>query len=159
MTPSRIRCAWARRDDGSATTEITLVTPILVILLVLVGVYIHRGVDARVRIDDVASQAARAASLQRTPHQARAEAENTAAAALSSASLACRSLTVTTTADLRPNGTVTVVVSCVVEFGDTFLPGLPDSQRLSASAVAPVDTWRSIPDSGAHHASSNPHAR
>jgi Flp pilus assembly protein TadG len=122
-------------------------------LLVLAGVYVHRGVDARIRINDVANQAARAASLQRTSDQARSEAKTTAAAALSSAGLVCRSLNVATTADLRPGGTVTVDVSCAVDFGEALLLGVPDSQQLSASAVAPVDTWRStITQSGAHHA-------
>jgi Flp pilus assembly protein TadG len=154
-----IRGAWAHRDDGSATAEVTLMTPILVMLLVLAGAYIHRGVDARIRINDVAGQAARAASLQRTPNQARAEAATTAATALSAAGLACRSLNVTTAADLRPGGTVTVRVACTVDFGDALFLGVPDSQQLSASAVAPVDTWRStITQSGAHHVPSRHHA-
>lgn len=159
MTPTTIRGDWAHRDDGSATAEVTLVTPVLIMLLVLVGVYIHRGVDARIRVNDVANQAARAASLQRTPHHARAEAETTAATALSSAGLACRSFTVTTSADLRPGGTVTVVLSCTVDVGDALLLGVPHSQQLTASAVAPVDTWRSTTtQSGAHHAPPTPHA-
>jgi Flp pilus assembly protein TadG len=153
MTPTVSRSGWAHRDDGSATAEVTLVTSILIMILVLAGVYVHRGVDARIRINDVANQAARAASLQRTPDQARAEARTTATAALSSAGLACRSLNVTTAADLQPGGTVTVDVSCTVDFGDAILLGASDSQQLSASAVAPVDTWRStITQSGAHYA-------
>lgn len=143
-SPQYDRCVWAHGDDGSAAAEITLVTPVLVMLLVLVGVFVHRGVDARIRIDDAAHQAARAASIQRTPTGARAAAETTSVAALSSAGLACRTLSVnTTTGDLRPGGSVTVVVSCDVDFDDALLLGVPDSQQLSASAAAPVDTWRS----------------
>lgn len=135
---------WVHGDNGSVTAEVTLVVPFLVMLLVLTGVFIHRGVDARIRIDDAAHQAARAASIQRTATQARAAAETTAAAALSSAGLACHSFSVnTTTGDLRSGGSVRVVVSCDVDFGDALLLGVPASQRLSASAIAPVDMWRS----------------
>lgn len=138
------RAAWAHGDDGSVTAETTLVTPILVMLLVLTGIFIHRGVDARIRIDDAANQAARAASIQRTTTQAHAAAQTIAAAALSSAGLACQSVNVdTTTDDFRPGGSVRVVVSCDVDFGDALLLVVPDSQRLSASAAAPIDMWRS----------------
>ena len=69
MTAARTtpcRRSWWREDRGSVISEIVLITPFLVILLVFVAVVVHRGVDARLRINDVAHQAARAASLERT---------------------------------------------------------------------------------------------
>lgn len=136
--------AWWRTDDGAVTAEITLLTPLLVMVLVFVAVVIHRGVDARIRIDDVAHQAARAASIERTPAASVAAAHATAASALSSAGLACRSLTVNTvTGGLQPGGTVSVTVSCDVDLGDALVLGVPD-RHLSASAIEPIDTWRSV---------------
>ena len=120
-------------------------TPLLIMLLVFVAVVIHRGVDARLRIDDAAHEAARAASIERTPATATAAAQSTASAALSSAGVSCASLAVdTATGGMRPGGTVTVTVSCTVDFGDALILGVPGQKRLSATAIEPVDTWRSV---------------
>ncbi|WP_235922133.1 pilus assembly protein TadE [Lentzea tibetensis] len=125
--------------------EVTLVAPFLVMLLVFVAVVVHRGVDARLRINDAAHQASRAASMERTVPRAVAAAHATAATALASAGVACRSLGVdTATGGMRPGGTVSVTVSCVVDFGDALLLGVPGQKRLSATASEPIDTWRSV---------------
>src|SRR5437868_1153937 len=84
--------AWWRADAGSVAAEVTLVAPFLVMLLVFVAVVIHRGVDARLRMEDAAHQAARAASIERTPASATAAAQSTAASALSSAGVTCQPL-------------------------------------------------------------------
>jgi Flp pilus assembly protein TadG len=137
---------WWRADRGSATTEITLAAPLLVLLLVLVGVVIHRNVDARIRLDDAAHQAARAASLEHTPATAATAAKRTATRALTSAGLACRQMTVTVaTNQLRPGGTVTVTVDCIVDLGDALIFGEP-TKSLSARAVEPINVWRSTPN-------------
>jgi Flp pilus assembly protein TadG len=151
LTRSRRWLGWWRADDGTVAAEITLLTPLLVMLLVFVAVVIHRGVDARIRIEDVAHQAARAASIERTPAAATTAAHTTAANALSAAGLTCRSLTVNTAAgDLRPGDTITVTVSCQVDLGDALILAVPD-QRLSANAAEPIDTWRSeTSDTGSH---------
>jgi Flp pilus assembly protein TadG len=113
-------------------------------LLVFVAVVIHRGVDARLRLDDAAHQAARAASIERTPATAITAAQSTASSALSSAGVSCASLTVdTTTGGMRPGGTVSVTVSCSVDLGDALILGVSGQKVLSATAVEPVDTWRS----------------
>lgn len=125
--------------------EVTIAVPFLVMLLVFVAVVIHRGVDARLRIEDAAHQAARAASIERTSAAAAAAAQSTGTSALSSAGVTCVSLTVdTATGGMRPGGTVSVTVSCAVDFGDALSLGVPGEKRLSATAVEPVDTWRSI---------------
>jgi hypothetical protein len=113
-------------------------------LLVLVGVVIHRGVDARIRIAGVAHQAARAASLERTPDAASIAADATATRALSSAGVACRSHEVTTSTDgLRPGDTIHVTVSCDVDLADALIPAAA-TRRISATASEPVDLWRSV---------------
>lgn len=137
--------AWWRADRGSVAAEVTIAAPFLVMLLVFVGVVIHRGVDARLRIEDAAHQAARAASIERTSATATAAARSTATSALSSAGVTCVSLNVdAATGGLRPGGTVSVTVSCAVDFGDALILGVPGEKRLSATAVEPVDTWRSV---------------
>jgi Flp pilus assembly protein TadG len=137
------RGPWWREDRGSASSEIVLFTPLLVMLLVFVAVVVHRGADARLRINDVAHQAARAASLERTGTRAAEQARSTATAALASAGVTCRSVTVDiTTAGLRPGGTVTVTVGCDVDLGDALVLGA-GRKCLSATAIEPVDTWRS----------------
>jgi Flp pilus assembly protein TadG len=137
--------AWWHDDRGSVAAEVTLVAPFLVMLLVFVAVVIHRGVDARVRLNDAAHQAARAASIERTTARAAAAAESTAATALASAGVVCQSLSVdTATGGLTPGGTVTVTISCTVDFGDALVLGVPGQKSLSATASEPVDTWRSV---------------
>ncbi len=137
--------AWWRADRGSVAAEVTLVTPFLIMLLVFVAVVIHRGVDARLRLDDAAHEAARAASIQRTSPTAIAAAQSTAASALSSAGVSCQSLAVdTATGGMRPGGTVSVTVSCTVNFSDALILGVPGQKQLSATAVEPIDTWRSV---------------
>ncbi|MFI7676425.1 TadE/TadG family type IV pilus assembly protein [Actinophytocola sp. NPDC049390] len=125
--------------------EVTLVTPFLIMLLVFVAVVIHRGVDARLRVNDAAHQAARAASIERTSPRAVAAAQSTAASALASAGVTCQSLAVdTATGGMTPGGTVTVTISCTVDFGDALILGVPGQKRLSATASEPIDTWRSV---------------
>jgi len=140
---------WWRADEGSVASEITLVVPLLIMLLVFVGVVIHRGVDARIRLDDAAHQAARAASIERTASAAAAAAQSTAAAALADAGVTCRSLSTTaSTSGLRPGGTVSVTVVCDVDFGDALILGVPGGKRLSATAIEPIDVWRSTTNTG-----------
>jgi Flp pilus assembly protein TadG len=129
--------------------EITVIAPVLIMLLVFVAVVIHRGVDARLRLDDAAHQAARAASMQRSAPAAVAAARSTAQGALSRAGVVCRSVRVTTiTAGLAPGGTVTVTVSCPVDFGDALILGVTGQRVLSTTASEPVDTWRSVSTGG-----------
>jgi Flp pilus assembly protein TadG len=139
------RWAWWRDDRGSAAAEITVITPLLIMLLVLVAVVIHRGVDARLRLDDAAHQAARAASMQRSAPTAISAARSTAQSALSTAGVVCRTVRVNTdTARLVPGGTVTVTLSCPVDFRDAVILGVAGQRILSATASEPVDTWRSV---------------
>ena len=137
--------AWWRNDRGSVAAEITLITPLLIMLLVFVAVVVHRGVDARLRLDDAAHQAARAASLQRSGAAAITAARSTARSALSGAGVVCRFVQVSAdTAGLVPGGTVTVTVTCPVDFGDALILGVAGQRVVSSTASEPVDTWRSI---------------
>jgi hypothetical protein len=139
-TPFR---SWWRADGGTATSEMTVITPLLVMLMLFIAVVIHRGVNARLRLDDLAHQAARAASLERTAPAAAAQARETVTSALAGAGVSCESVTVATNIDaFRPGGSVGVSVHCVTDLGDALLLGVPGSKTLTATAREPIDTWR-----------------
>ncbi|WP_245394620.1 TadE/TadG family type IV pilus assembly protein [Amycolatopsis keratiniphila] len=125
------------------TAEAVLVTPVLVMLLVLLAVVVHRGVDARLRLDDAAHQAARAATLHRTTPAAATAARDTASAALAEAGVVCREVTTTLSGTPVPAAAVTVHVRCTVDFGQAALLGVPGRRTLESSASEVVDTYRS----------------
>lgn len=135
-----------RRDErGSAAVELTLVAPLLILLLLLV-VLCGRLAETKLRINDVAHQAARAATLARTSSQAVANAEATANSALASAGISCQALSVSTdVSGFKPGSTVTVTVSCSVGLGDLTALGVPGTRTFNSSFSSPVDVWRGTP--------------
>ncbi|SMD23924.1 TadE/TadG family type IV pilus assembly protein [Lentzea albidocapillata] len=132
-----------RRDvRGSAAVELTLVAPLLILLLLLV-VLCGRLAETKLRINDVAHQAARAATLARTSSQAVANAEATANAALASAGISCQALSVFTDVNgFKPGSTVTVTVSCSVGLSDLTALGVPGTRTFHSRFSSPVDVWR-----------------
>jgi Flp pilus assembly protein TadG len=135
------------RERGSATAELVLVTPLL-ILFVLFIVGLGRLAHARALVNDAAAQAARAATLQYlSPGQATAAAQQTAAAALASAGLACASQSTSVdTGQDHPGGTITVTLTCQVNLSNVTAAGFPDSTTLRASFTSPIDTY--VPEQG-----------
>jgi Flp pilus assembly protein TadG len=131
-----------RRERGSATTELVLLTPLL-ILFVLLIVCLGRFAHARALIDDAAAQAARAATLNYlSPNQATTAARQTAATALADAGVNCLSQLVRVdTGNDHPGGTVTVTLYCRVELSQQIGAGLPGSRSLTATFTSPVDTY------------------
>lgn len=131
-----------RDERGSVATELTLLTPVLIVLLLFV-VFCGRLADSRLRVDDAAQQAVRAATLARTSAQANNDARTTAAATLGQAGISCRGLSVTTRLGvLRPGSTVAVTVRCEIGLSDLSLLGVPGSTTAEASASSVVDQWR-----------------
>ncbi len=142
---TRARRRRRRGDDGSAAVELVLVTPLLVLLL-LVVVALGRLADTRLIVADAAHQAARAASLARTPSQARAQAEHAAAVALREAGASCQNPSVRlATGGLKPGGTVSATLTCTTDLDRLAGTGLPGHVRLSDTAFSVVDTYRSTP--------------
>lgn len=140
------RAPEPRRDQGSATLEVVVLAPALLLLLsVLIA-------GARVRIaetsvDEAAGVAARAASLARSAGVADADALSAARAVLDRQGLSCSSTSVEvqTGAFSSPVGSpaqVTVRVSCTVPLSDLAIPGLPGSRTLAANASSALDTYR-----------------
>lgn len=128
-------------DEGSATLELVVLTPVLVGLLLLV-VAGGRLVDARNALVGAARSAARAATTARSPEQAR-QAAGAIAGARSSPGPRCGHLDVTLdTTAFRPGGTVTATVTCTISLSDLVGLSLPGSRTLTAQATEPLDSYR-----------------
>ena len=130
------------RERGSAAAELVLVTPFLFLLL-LFAAAAGRLVQARLDVDSAARQAARAASLARTPAAASAQATQVAQAALAGQSVSCDPAVITPdTGDFTPGGEVTVQVTCTVRLSDLSLLHIPGSETITSTFTAPIDTYR-----------------
>lgn len=133
------RCARRGLDRGSATTELVLILPVLLLMLLFL-VLCYRISDAKLRMADVAHQAARAASIARTPAQAVTDARATAQTALANAGVTCQNLTVDTdTAGLAPGALVRVTLTCTTRLDDLAMMGTPGNATLHASSTSPID--------------------
>jgi len=126
--------------------EVAIAVPVLVALLVFAGVLVYRGVDARLRLDDVAHEAARAASAARSPASATTAAQQTVTASLATAGVGCGQPAVSVdTSDFFPGGTVTVTVSCRLDLSDAAaLLAVGNSRTLTATATSPLDVYRAV---------------
>ncbi|WP_285224242.1 TadE/TadG family type IV pilus assembly protein [Frankia sp. Mgl5] len=131
-------------DTGSAAVELTLLTPLIILLLVLI-IYAGRAVNARGQVDSAAHTAARAASIARTPTQARAAAQAAIAPDLTGAG-PCTALTVQVdTSQFHPGGVARATVVCQLDQSDLAagLP-IPGQRTLTATASAPIDLYRTV---------------
>lgn len=134
------------RDRGSATVEIVLWAPVLVFLLLLVY-WLGRYVLADFAVSEVASNAARAASIAPDAAAAQASAQLAAEQSIAEQDLRCVSLSVVVdvAAFATPIGqpaAVTVDVTCTVDNSDLAWEGIPGNPTLTASAVSPLDQYR-----------------
>ncbi|MBK3564473.1 pilus assembly protein TadE [Streptomyces sp. MBT62] len=118
------------------------ITPVLILMFWFL-VYCGRLSDTRLQIEDAAHQAARAATLDRSPPVAAADARATAASALSDAGITCQGLSVTTDGTLQAGSTVKVAISCTVGLHDLALLQVPGTTTLTAEFASPVDVYRS----------------
>lgn len=134
-------------DRGSATLELAVLGPAL---LVLVGLVIAGGrvQVAHGAIEQAAAAASRSASLARGAATAGTAAADSATAVLSEQGIDCDALTVSPELDgfAVPAGqpaVVSVTVSCTIALGDLMVPGLPGARTLTATSTSPLDTYRS----------------
>ena len=138
----------SRRDDrGSATVELALLVPAMLLMLGLL-VAGGRVWFARVTVTEAADTGSRAASLARTAGEAATAGRSAAEQSLSTGGLRCAdtAITINTAAFGVPVGTpatVTSTVRCRVSFSDLLLPGTPGSINVSASGASALDTYRS----------------
>jgi Flp pilus assembly protein TadG len=131
-------------ESGMAVTELLLVTPLLVVLLLFVA-FGGRLLQARGDVDSAARDAARAATLTRSPAEAQAAAHRAATTALGGGTAPCAPLTVDVDTDgFRPGGQVTVTVVCHLHLADLALLGIPGTSTLIGRATSVIDTYRGI---------------
>lgn len=131
-------------EAGSASVEMAVFFPALMLVLALV-VFAARLGQLHVAVDSAAANAARAASIERTPAAATASARESVDATLASEGLDCQSKSVRIDARdvAKPagqSGLVRVDISCT-----TRTAPLPGSRTVTATATSAVDTYREAP--------------
>lgn len=134
-------------DRGSISVELVILLPIFLAALGLM-LFAARTAQAGNAVTEIADAAARTASLQRTPQQAKIQAENEARVALQNTSLVCESMSVSAdvadfTMALGATGSVTTTVTCNVRLSDlSGVPGMPGTHTITRTGVSPIDPWR-----------------
>ncbi len=146
ITRGDARVRRGNGEAGSVAAEVAIAVPVLVALLVFAGVLVYRGVDARLRLDDVAHEAARAASTTRSPAAATVAAQQTVTASLATAGVVCGQPSVSVdTSDFVPGGTVSVTVSCRLDLSDAAaLLAVGSGRTVTATATSPLDVYRAV---------------
>ena len=131
-------------ERGSATTELVLLTPVLIIVLLFV-VALGRIGSSRAEVDAAARDAARDAANARSVAGAVMNSEAAARGDLEDAGVTCRSVAVALdTRDFRPGGTVTATVSCNVALQDLIGLGIPSSRTITGRYTEPIDVYRAV---------------
>jgi Flp pilus assembly protein TadG len=129
-------------ERGSATTELVLITPVLIIVLLFV-VALGRIASSRAEVDAAARDVAREAANARSFAEAVASSDAAARGDLGEAGVTCRSLAIALDMNnFRAGGTVTATVSCTVALQDLVGLGLPASRTITARFTAPIDLYR-----------------
>lgn len=134
-----------RSDRGSATLELAVLAPALLLLLCL-AVLGGRTYTAHNAVQQAAADAARAASLAGSRSVAVSTATTAARNQLSQQGLQCTpTVTVNSSGFNVRVGTaasVSTTVNCAVQVGDLFIPGVPGTKTVSATVTSPLDTYR-----------------
>lgn len=127
-------------DRGSASVELVLLTPVIVVLALFV-VYAGRAGTVVEQVRHAADQGARAASLLSAPRQ-RAAAEGAVLNDLRRSGVGCVE-PVTRLAANRSGrvATVTVTVTCAIDILGLSLLGV-GQRRVSATSTEPIDVYR-----------------
>lgn len=144
---SRLRRRRSSGQRGAVSLELVLLVPSLVMLLGL-AIAGARIWFARASVTEAAADAARAASLARTPGQAVSDGQQAGSASLRTGGLQCveKSVFVDAGGFSVPVGEpahVSTTVTCRVTFSDVVLPGMPGSMTLTADGRSALDTYRS----------------
>jgi Flp pilus assembly protein TadG len=139
----RLRAARVLRrpDQGSATLETILMIPILVFAFILIPATYH-GVNAKLRLDEAAAQAARDATLATSPGQAEQAASQDIAQDLEGLGAACSQTTdEIDVGQLAPGSTVTVTLTCHTTAQAMAGLSLGANWQISATARSVVDQY------------------
>src|ERR1700735_1008305 len=143
-----MRLPSADEQAGSAALELVVLAPVLLLLISLV-IAAGRTSIAYGSVQAAAREAARQASISRTPAAAALAAVSSADAELAQENLNCSPAPLVTpkvakgfAMPLGEPASVTIIVSCTVSLSDLLLPGVPGSQTLTASFTSPLDPYR-----------------
>jgi Flp pilus assembly protein TadG len=139
-----LRCRL-RDERGSLALELVVLTPVLVLMLWVVGALALRAMVAHAQVDSAARDAARAASIARSALAAGQAAEAVATTSLQRARRTCQAIHVTAdTQRFRPGGTVQVTVTCTIRLRDIGLSLLLGNRTTSATYTVPIGLNRGI---------------
>jgi len=131
-------------EEGSATVELAVLAPVMVLLILLV-VLAGRLVLAHQEIDAAAADAARAASIATSADAATSAATQAATQDIAGDGLNCDALSAAVdTSDFVPGGTVTVELTCRASLAGLSSLRLPGSETLTSSSSAPIDLYRGV---------------
>jgi Flp pilus assembly protein TadG len=134
-----------RGEAGNAVVEAAILTPVFIFFLaaLLVGARIR---SAGAAVTQAAADAARQASIARTPAQARSAATTSALTTLRDKGLHCiPQVSLDLSGFNRPvgqSGTVTARVTCTVQLADVTTPGMPGSRTLTKVHRSVLDPFR-----------------
>lgn len=134
------------RDEGSVSVELAILMPAFLVLIAL-AVVVGRQAVAQSAVDLAAHDAARAASLSRSPTVAEQRAMDAAVQTLARQGLGCVELAVTVDVDafavpVGQPASVGVRVACEVSFADVAMPGVPGTRTVTAASTSPLDRYR-----------------
>lgn len=134
------------RSRGAASAELAIIVPLVALLLggLAAGWRIQA---ARAQVADVASAAARAASLADNGAQAQQWAQQTVTADLQTLGLPCVHTTVDTDVSgfavpLGQQASIEVGVTCELRLGDLGIPVVGGTRWISADGHEVLDTYR-----------------
>jgi Flp pilus assembly protein TadG len=133
-----------RGDDGNLLVELTVIAPVLFALALLI-VALGRVSEARQEVVEAARAGAQSAAVLPNSVDAAQGAAESAVVGIFNRSQTCERPEVTTdVSHFVPSGYVTVTVACSVSLSDLGVPAIPGSTVIRASAIAPIDPYRSV---------------
>lgn len=130
-----------RTDDGVVELETmfgALMVMVALSLMVSAGVY----VNSSLAVSTAAHAATRAASLERTHHDAQSAAQKAAERSLKDRVACVSPVVATDTAQFVSGGVVTVEVSCVVPWVGMVDVNWVPPPTASAVAASPIEQWK-----------------
>jgi Flp pilus assembly protein TadG len=140
-----MRASWPGRDRGNAALELVILAPVILFFLGLM-IAAGRTSIAQGSVDAAARDAARQASISRTPAAAQTAALASARTALGQDAIDCAPIVTVDVAGFEvPVGEpaqVTAQVTCRVSLSDLLVPGMPGSRTLKATFTSPLDPYR-----------------
>lgn len=131
-----------RSEGGSAGLELAIAA-VFMITAVLFVIGLARLAATGHKVEAIAADGARAASLERNTSQSAAAAQTAVDQALTAQGITCADVQVSTdVSNYEPGGTVRVEVECTAQLGDVAMAGFPGAKVFTASAVVPIETYR-----------------